>query len=77
MTRPALIDLNPNEFNQGLRFYIFMVNLDRFNGSCITLDDQTGKCCVQNKTENVNIYVFNMIIRINKKNINKTYIMRI
>ena len=31
MTRPTLIDLNPNKYNQGLCCYPFMVNLDRCN----------------------------------------------
>ena len=31
MTRPTLIDLNPDENNQGLRYYPFMVNLDKCN----------------------------------------------
>ena len=34
MTRPTLIDLNPNEYNRRLRDCLFMVNLDRCNGSC-------------------------------------------
>ena len=36
-----------------------MVNLDRCNGSCNTLDNA-------NKTENVNLNVFNLIARINE-----------
>ena len=28
MTRPTLINLNPDKHNQGLRYYPFMVNLD-------------------------------------------------
>ena len=28
MTRPTFIDLNPNEYNQGMRYCPFMVNLD-------------------------------------------------
>ena len=34
MTRPTLIYLNPDEYNHGLGYYKFMVNLDRCNGSC-------------------------------------------
>ena len=29
MTWPIVIDLNPDEYNQGLLYYPFMVNLDR------------------------------------------------
>ena len=39
MTRPTLIDLNPDEYNHGLYYDPFMFNLDRCNGSCNTLDD--------------------------------------
>ena len=39
-----------------------MVSLDRINGSCHT----SGRICVPNKTEDVNLSVFNMITRINE-----------
>ena len=41
-----------------------MVNLDRSNGSCNTLNGTSGKTCVSNKTEDVNLSVFNMSARI-------------
>ena len=47
MTRSTLIDLNDDEYNQGLRYYPFMVNLDRCNGSCNTPDDLSNRICVQ------------------------------
>ena len=31
MTRPILIDLEPDEYNQRLSYYQFMLNLDRCN----------------------------------------------
>ena len=40
-----------------------MINL--VNGSCNTLD-LSDRICVPNKTEDVNLIVFNMIIRINE-----------
>lgn len=46
MTRPTLIDSNPDEYNQGLHCYPFIVNLDRWNGSCNTLDDPPHRICV-------------------------------
>ena len=66
MTRPTLIDLNPDECNQGWCYYPFLVNLDKCNASCNTLDDTSGRILVPNKTENVNLRVFNMITRINE-----------
>ena len=47
-----------------------MVNLDRCNGICNSLDDPSGRICVSNKTEDVNLSLFNMLIRINES---KTY----
>ena len=66
MTRPTFIKLNPDEYNQGLRYYPLMFNLDWCNGICNTSNDPSDKICVQNKTEDVNLSVFNMITRINE-----------
>ena len=38
-----------------------MVDLDRCVGSCNTLNDLSNKVCVPNKTEDLNLSVFNMI----------------
>ena len=43
-----------------------MVNLDRCNKTCYTLDYSFGRICVPYKTENVNINVFNVVTRINE-----------
>ena len=66
MTQPVVINLNPNEYNQELHCYPFTVKLDRCNGSCNTLNDLFNKVCVPNKTEDLNLSVFNMITEINK-----------
>ena len=66
MTWPTLIDLNPTKYNQGLRYYPFIVNLDRCNGSCNFLDDPSGRICVPNKADDINLNVFNMITRTNE-----------
>ena len=39
-----------------------MVNLDRCNESCNTLDDPSGRIFVPNKTKYGNLNFFNMII---------------
>ena len=39
----------------------FVVKLDRCVGSCNTLNDLSNTVCVPNKTEDLNIHVFNMI----------------
>ena len=59
--QPTLINLNPNEYSQELHYYPFSVKLDSCVGSCDTLNDLPNKVCVPNKTEDLNIHVFNMI----------------
>ena len=49
MTRRALIDLSPDEYNQGLRYYPFTVNLDRCNENCNALRGPSGRACVKFK----------------------------
>ena len=63
MTRASLIYLNPSKHNQGL---LFMVNLERCDESCNTLDNFSSWLCVWNKKEGVNLNVFNTITRINE-----------
>ena len=41
-------------------------SLDRYNGSCKTIDDVLSRICVPNKTNDVDLNVFNMITRINE-----------
>ena len=66
MVRTILTDFNPDEWNQRLHYYPFMVNLDSCNGSCNTLDVTSGRVCVPNKTEEISLNVFDMITRINE-----------
>ena len=62
-TQPNLISLHPNEYNQRLGDYPFAINLDRCVGSCNTLNDLSNKVCVSDKTEDLNLSVFNMITK--------------
>ena len=59
-------DWNPDECNQGLPYNPFAVKFDRCNGSCNTHDNLYREICVPNKTEDVNLSVFNMITRVNE-----------
>ena len=43
-----------------------MVSLDECDGSCNSLDDLSSRICVPNKTEDVNLDVFNIITGINE-----------
>ena len=69
MTKPILFNLHPNEYSQELRYYPFVVNLDRYVGSCSTLNDLSNKVCLPNKTEDLNLSMFNMITGINEPKI--------
>ena len=57
MTRPTVVDLNPVE----LKYYSFMISLDKSSGSCNSVDDLSTKICILIKTKDVNVKVFNMI----------------
>ena len=54
LTQPTLINLHPIEYIQGLRYYPFVVSLNRCMGSCSTLNDLSNKLCVPNKKEDLN-----------------------
>ena len=73
-TQPNVINLHPNEYTQELHYYPFAVNLDRCIRSCNTLNDLSNKVCVANKTEDLNLSVFSMIIGINELKILTKYI---
>ena len=69
ITQPNLINLHPNEYIEGFRYYPFAVNLDRSIGSCNILSDLSNKLCVPNQTEDLSLSVFNMIAGINESKI--------
>ena len=69
MIQPTLINLHPNEYNKKFHYYPFAVKCDRRVGSCNTLNHLSNKVCVLNKTEDLNLSVFNLIIGINESNI--------
>ena len=64
--QPTLINLHPNEYSQEFHYYPFAVKLDRCAGSCNTINDLSNKACVPNKTEDLNLSVFNMITGTNE-----------
>ena len=66
MARPISIDVNPDEYNQGLSYYPFMAKLDRCNGSFNTLNNSFGTICVANKIEDIDLNVFDLPKRINE-----------
>ena len=48
--QPTLINLHPNEYSQELYYYPFVIKLDKYVGSCNTLNELSIKVCVPNKT---------------------------
>ena len=60
-TQPALINLHPSEYSEGLSYYPFAISLDRCVGSCNTFNDLSNKVRVPNKTKDLNLNMFNMI----------------
>ena len=66
MTQPTIINLHPNEYTKKFHYYPFAVKLDRCVGSCNTLNYLPNKVCVPNKTEYLNLSMFNMYTGINE-----------
>ena len=56
----------PNEYSQKFHYYPFAIKLNRCVGSCNTIDDLSNKLCVLNKTEDLNLSVFNMTTGLNE-----------
>ena len=44
--QPTLINLHPSKYSQEFHYYSFAVRLDRFVGSCNTVNDSSNKVCV-------------------------------
>ena len=62
MNQPTLI----NTFQNYITIYPFVANVDRYVGSCNTLSDISNRVYVPNKTEDLNLHVFNMITGMNE-----------
>ena len=62
----TLINLHPNEYSQNFHYYPFAVKLDGCVGSGNTLNDLSNNVCVPNKTDDLDLGVFNMITVINE-----------
>ena len=66
MIQPTLFNIHRNEYSQDLQYYPFAVKLDRCVRSCNTLNNLSNKVFVPNKTEDLNLSVFSLIIGINE-----------
>ena len=56
-----------NTVNNNITMHLKLKQIHVCVGSCNTLNDLSDKLCIRNKTENLNIHVFNIIIRKNKQ----------
>ena len=75
--QPTLINLYPNKRTQGLCYYPFAVYLDRCVRSCDGFNDLSNKVCVPNKTDDLNLSIFNMISqRIYHAKVNKNLMVQ-
>ena len=64
MPRPKILDVNEG-VGEAL-FYLYNVLVNKCTGSCNTLDDPIVRICVPNIIKNVNIKVYNFLIRLNE-----------
>ena len=76
MIHSTVINLHPNEYTQELRYYPFAVNLERCVESCNILNDLSNKVCVPNKTEDLNLSMFNMITGTNELKTSTKHVLR-
>ena len=61
--RPKILDVNEG-IGEAL-FYPYNVQVNKCSGSCNTLDNLMSKICVPNIIKNVNIKVYNFLMRLN------------
>ena len=64
MPRPKILDVNEGVGKAS--FYPYNVLVNKCSGSCDTLDDPMAKMCVPNITKNVNMKVYNFLMRLNE-----------
>ena len=64
MPRPKILDVNEG-VGEAL-FYPCNVLVNKCSGSCNTLDDPMARICVPNIIKNVNIKIYNFLMRLNE-----------
>ena len=74
MIQPTLINLHPNEYIQEFHYYLLAIKFNRCDGSCNTSNDLSNKVCVPNKTEELNLSMFNIITGTNESKTLATHI---
>ena len=64
MPRPKILDINEG-IGEAL-FYPYNVLVNKCSGSCNTLDNPMATICVPNIIKNVNMKVYNFLMRLNE-----------
>ena len=64
MPRPKILDVNEG-VGEAL-FYPYNVQVNKCSGSCNTLEDPMARICVPNIIKNVNMKVYNFLMRLNE-----------
>ena len=64
MPRPEILDVNEG-IGEAL-FYPYKVLVNKCSGSCNTLDNPMSKICVPKIIKNVNMQVYNFLMRLNE-----------
>ena len=64
MPRPKILDVNEGA-GEAL-FYPYNVLVNKYSGSCNTLDDPIARLCVPNIIKNVNMKVYIFLMRLNE-----------
>ena len=64
MPRPKILDVNES-VGEALS-YPYNVLVNKYSGSCNTLDDPVAKLCVPNIIKRVNMKVYNCLMRLNE-----------
>ena len=61
--RSEIINVNPNE----PMFYPYSITINKYKGSCNTINDPYAKLCVPDNIKKINVKVFNLMSRTNEK----------
>ena len=65
--QPSFINLHPNKYSQGFHHYpLTTIKLDKCVRNCNTVNDLSNKVYVPNKSEDLNLNMFNVITEINE-----------
>ena len=60
--KTEIINLNTNE----PMFYPYSIKINRCKGSCNTINNPYTKICVPDQIKNINVKVFNLLLRTNE-----------